>query len=87
MLSLGLGLDPRFVKAKTKALLTSLGLDPPLLEETWIETWRYHLGEERISHIKSWHHEVHIANKNIQNCHVTRCNFDNWEPSNTASVR
>jgi len=46
------------------------------------------LGEERISIMNSRRQEGHPANGNLKTAiYKTRCRFDNWEQSNTASVR
>jgi len=70
---------------RNKTSITKPTLDPHLYMMQ-IETWCYYQGEERISIIKSWGQERHPVNENKQNCYITGCHFDNWEPSNTASV-
>jgi len=63
-----------------------LGLDPsPLCGAD--RTWYYYQVANRIIIIKSWRQKRHPANGNKQNCQLTRCLFDNWDPSKTTSAQ
>jgi len=59
-----------------------LGVDPRPLCGAHRNFALSNQGEESISIIKSWRQEGRPANKNKQKCPITRCRFDNWEPSN-----
>jgi len=44
-------------------------------------------GRRAVQHNKSWRQAGHPTNGNKKNYHITESHFDNWKPSNIASVR